>query len=219
MIALGLLLLAAYLLGATPTSYWVGKGVHGIDLRTQGSGNLGATNAFRVLGWRSALPVMLVDVAKGWVPVALFPGVLASLLTAGESGMLSGGGDRFLEPAAWAPAFGAAAILGHVFSFWVGFRGGKGVATSAGVFLALAPLPLLVAFLVWIGAVGLTRFVSLGSILAALALPVAVFALPHRGGSGVLIFTTALAAFVIWAHRANVRRLLRGEESRIGGKA
>lgn len=192
-----LLLVLSYLLGATPTSYWVGKAVHGIDLRRHGSGNLGATNVFRVLGWKSAVPVMVVDVLKGFVPVWLFP-------------TWSG------APFPWALAFGAAAVLGHMFSFWVGLRGGKGVAASAGVFLAVAPWACLGALGVWLVLTFSTRMVSAGSIGAAVALPVLVAVLPHRGGKEVVAFTAALAAFVIWAHRSNIRRLLRGEEHRFG---
>lgn len=190
-----LFLLAAYVTGATPTSYWVGRFGHGIDLRTVGSGNLGATNTFRALGWKVALPVLLVDLFKGWVPVALFPALPGAPV-----------GDG------WALAFGAAAIVGHVYSFWVGFRGGKGVATGAGVFLALAPWAVLVVLLLWIAVFATTRIVSLGSILAAAALPAAVFLTPVRGGGAVQGFSFALSAFVIFAHRSNIRRLLRGEE-------
>lgn len=193
------LLLASYLMGATPTSYWVGKVFHDIDLREHGSGNLGATNAFRVMGWAWAIPVMLVDVAKGFVPVWYFPALIGGSV-------------------AWTMAFGAAAILGHVFSIWVGFRGGKGVATSAGVFLGMAPLAVLGGFLVWLAVTGTTRYVSLGSIVAAMILPVLVYSTPHVGGRGVVAFTTALAGFVIWAHRSNIGRLLRGEERRIGDR-
>lgn len=191
-----LFLLAAYLLGATPTSYAVGRLVRGIDLREHGSGNLGATNAFRVLGWRAALPVILIDVAKGWLPTAFFP------LWDGAA------------PAEWALAYGAATIVGHVFSVYVGFRGGKGVATSAGVFLALAPWAVLIGFIVWGVTVTLTRIVSLSSVLAALVLPLAVFVTnepPFELGLSI-----GLAAFVIYAHRANLRRLARGEEARFG---
>lgn len=191
--------LAAYGLGATPTSYWVGKRFHGVDLRKVGSGNLGATNTFRALGWKAALPVMFVDVFKGWIPVALFPGWLPDEAAFG-----------------WVLAFAGAAILGHVFSFWVGFRGGKGVATSAGAFLGLAPLAVLLAFGVWLLALGVTRFVSLASILAALTLGIAIFWTPHVGGAAVEWFSVALAVFVIWAHRANIGRLMRGEENRMG---
>ena len=185
----------AYLAGATPTSYVVGRTFHGIDLRKHGSGNLGATNAFRVLGWRAAVPVILVDVAKGWVPAAFFP---------------------IWDDAAaleWALAYGAAAIIGHVFSIYVGFRGGKGVATSAGVFMALAPWAVLIAGIVWGVVVLLTRMVSLGSLLAAVVLPVAVFATGEPRLE--LWLSIGLAGFVIYAHRGNIRRLLRGEETRI----
>ena len=203
------LILAAYLLGSIPTSYWVGRWIYGVDLRGEGSGNLGATNTYRILGGKAALPVLVVDILKGWIPVALFP-----LALAGGSGIAGAGTGAGGE--GWLLLFGGAAILGHVFSFWVGFRGGKGVATSTGVFLGLAPLALLVALGVWLLAVGVTRFVSLASILAALALPVAVALTPHRGGSGALAFSVALAAFVIFAHRANIRRLLQGSEGRVG---
>ena len=189
----------AYVIGSVPTSLWVGRAVYGIDLRTRGSGNLGATNTFRVLGGRAAAPVLAADVAKGWVPTALLP-------------QLAPGSAEI-----WPVVFGAAAILGHMFSFWVGFRGGKGVATSAGVFLALAPWALLVAFAVWVGAVLLTRIVSVGSILAALVLPPAVLLTPHTGGATVLWFSVALSVFVLWAHRTNLRRLREGTESRVTG--
>jgi acyl phosphate:glycerol-3-phosphate acyltransferase len=211
---LAALLMASYGLGATPTSYWVGKGLFGVDLRERGSGNLGATNVYRVLGWKAALPVVAVDVFKGWLPVAWFPALLAGAAATGAGD--APGARLLVDPWAWAPAFGAFAIVGHVFSFWVGFRGGKGVATSAGVFLGLAPMAVLVGFVVWLVTVAATRYVSLGSVLAAAVLPVAVFLLPHRGGNVVLAFTVALAAFVIWAHRANLGRLRRGEENRIG---
>ncbi len=192
-----LLLALSYLLGATPTSYWVGRAFHGIDLREHGSGNLGATNALRVLGWRWALPVMVVDVAKGFVPVRFLPSVSHASF-------------------GWVLAFGAAAILGHMFSLWVGFRGGKGVATSAGVFLGLAPWAALGAFIVWTLVLLGTRYVSVASMGAALSLPALVALTPHEGGRGLLGFTVALALVVVWAHRANVRRLVRGEEHRIG---
>lgn len=185
----------AYLLGATPTSYWVGRAFHGLDLREHGSGNLGATNAFRVLGWRYALPVVVVDVAKGWLPVWLFPA-------------LAGVGFG------WSLAYGTAAILGHMFSVWVGFKGGKGMATSAGAFLGLAPWAVLGGLIVWLGLTLPTGYVSLGSIAAAAALPILIAFTPHEGGVTLVWFSSALAAFVIWKHRGNVRRLLRGEENR-----
>lgn len=188
----------SYLLGAVPTSYWVGRVFHGLDLREHGSGNLGATNALRVLGWRSAVPVVVIDVAKGWVPVALF---------AAWAGVGFG----------WALAYGTAAILGHMFSVWVRFKGGgKGMATSAGAFLALAPWAVLGGFIVWLALTVPTGYVSLGSIGAAISLPVLIVFTPHEGGDTLVGFSSALAVFVVWKHRSNIRRLLRGEENRFG---
>jgi glycerol-3-phosphate acyltransferase PlsY len=195
-VSAALLLVAAYLIGATPTSYLAGRLARGIDLRQHGSGNLGATNALRVLGWRYALAVLAVDVAKGWAPTHFFPAW-----------------DGRAAPE-WALAYGAAAVLGHVFSVWVRFRGGKGVATGAGVFLALAPTALLAALAVWAVLVGITRIVSVGSIAAAFVLPVAV--LVTEGTGPVFWLAVALALFVLYAHRSNVRRLFRGEERRLG---
>lgn len=194
-----LLLLAAYLVGATPTSYVAGRLARGIDLRQHGSGNLGATNAFRVLGWKAATPIFLIDIAKGWFPTAWFH------RWDGSAG------------AEWALAYGAAAILGHVFSVYVGFRGGKGVATGAGVFLALAPYAVLVGLAVWGAIVYFTGYVSLASITAAVLLPPLVYML--RGAGAVFWVAVALASFVVFAHRANIRRLLRGEEHRFRRKA
>lgn len=187
-----LLLACSYLLGAIPTSWIVGRLARGIDLRDHGSGNLGATNAFRVLGWKAATPVFLFDIAKGFTPTFFFPA---------WDGVAAGG---------WALAYGAAAIVGHVYSVYVGFRGGKGVATSAGVFLALAPWAVLAGLLVWGALVFATGIVSLSSILAAMVVPVAVWAI--QGPGPVLWLSLALAAFIIVAHRSNIRRLLRGEE-------
>jgi glycerol-3-phosphate acyltransferase PlsY len=188
------LLAAAYLLGAFPTSYVVGRLARGIDLRQHGSGNLGATNAFRVLGWRAALPIFVIDIAKGWFPTFLFPAW-----------------DGRPSPE-WALAYGAAAIIGHVFPVYIRLRGGKGVATGAGVFLALAPRAVLIALLVWVALVYLTGYVSLASVAAAALLPAAVLYL--QGARPVFWLAFALAVFVIWAHRRNIGRLMRGQEHR-----
>ncbi|HSM36667.1 MAG TPA: glycerol-3-phosphate 1-O-acyltransferase PlsY [Longimicrobiales bacterium] len=186
-----LLAVASYLIGAIPHSYLAGR-VRGIDLREHGSGNLGATNAFRVLGARWAAPVMVLDVAKGFVPTYFFPA-------------LAGGGTPL------ALVFGVAAILGHVFPVYMRFRGGKGVATGSGVFLALAPAAVAIGLVIWGVLVGLTGIVSVGSIAAALALPVLVWWL--YGSGIVLAVAIALAGFVLVTHRANIRRLLSGEEA------
>lgn len=188
-----LLVLLAYLTGAFPTSYLVAR-TRGVDLRKHGSGNLGATNAFRVLGWRIALPVMFVDVLKGWLPTFFFP------LWDGVNGF------------DWALAYGAGAILGHVFSPYVRFKGGKGVATGAGVFLALSWQAVLAGLMVWAGIVYATRIVSLASIAAALVVPIVVYA--TQGAGPVFGLSLAMVAFILFSHRANVRRLVRGEEHR-----
>lgn len=189
-----LLVVAAYFIGAFPTSYLVARATRGIDLRQHGSGNLGATNAFRVLGWRAATPIFIIDIAKGFLPVFLFPRIDGTGLIA------------------WSLAYGAAAIIGHVFSIYVGFRGGKGVATGAGVFLALAPAAVLIDLVIWAVLVYATGYVSLGSVVAAAALPLLVAA--TGAALPVLALSIALALFVVVAHRSNIRRLLHGGEHR-----
>jgi glycerol-3-phosphate acyltransferase PlsY len=187
------LLLACYLIGSIPTSYIVGKLARGIDLREHGSKNLGATNVYRMLGWKYAIPVALFDIAKGAVPVlALAPS----------------------EGVVWLPfAGGAAAVLGHMFSPFVRFKGGKGVATAAGVFLALAPLAVLIALGVWVLCLWLTGYVSLSSIIAVLTVPISVRLLQPADW---LMFWTgvALVVLIIIAHRRNISRLLNGTENR-----
>lgn len=185
---------AAYLLGATPTAYLAGRLARGIDLREHGSRNLGATNVYRVLGWRWAIPVALVDVAKGAVPVALF---------ARWAGTGPGG----------AVALGVAAVLGHVFSPYMGFRGGKGVATALGMFVALAPLAVAIALPVWGGILWFTGYVSLSSVIAAASFPVWV-RLTQPAASPAFWASVALAALIVFSHRANLRRLLAGTENR-----
>lgn len=192
-----LLLPLAYLLGSIPPSQLVARW-SGVDLTRRGSGNLGATNVYRTLGWKAALPVVLFDVGKGWLPAWLFPAIDTS------------------AAAAWALAYGSAAVLGHVFSIWMGFRGGKGVATGTGVFLAVAPVALLAAVVVWLLLAFTTRIVSLASMAAAVTVAVAVWFPPAQGSPTLRVFAAAVAIFVVWTHRANVRRLLRGEEHRFG---
>jgi glycerol-3-phosphate acyltransferase PlsY len=193
------LMVAAYLIGAFPTSYVVARVTRGIDLREHGSGNLGATNAYRVLGWKAALPIFIVDIAKGWFPAAYF---------ATWDGQSSG---------AWALAYGSASIIGHVFSIYVRLRGGKGVATSGGVLLALAPFAMLSAFALWALVVAITGYVSLASMLAAILVPIVIAV--REGATPLLWLSIGLAAFVVWAHRANIRRLIEGREHRFGRRA
>jgi acyl phosphate:glycerol-3-phosphate acyltransferase len=195
--AVGLVL--AYLAGSIPTAYLAGRLVKGIDLRQHGSGNLGATNVYRVLGAKVAVVVFLVDVAKGALPVWLLPGVTSTV-----------------NPKLWAIVYGLASVAGHVRPvFLLGKGGGKGVATATGVFLALAPLATSIAFAVWVIVVAASGYVSLGSLIAAVVLPIVVLV---RSGveSPVFIVAALLAAFVFWTHRQNIGRLRRGEEHRFG---
>jgi acyl phosphate:glycerol-3-phosphate acyltransferase len=193
-------LLASYFMGAIPTSYLLSRLFAGIDLRQHGSGNLGATNLYRVLGWKYAIPAAVVDIAKGVIPVLVFaPQVSHSQL--------------------FALACGVAAILGHVFSVFVGFKGGKGVATAAGVMLGLAPLAVAVSAVVWALLVRLTGYVSVGSIVAAAVLPLAVFLLEGSTSPALLGIAAAIAAGVILLHRRNIQRLLKGTENRFGRRA
>lgn len=188
-------LIAGYLAGSFPTSFLAGK-VAGVDLRQVGSKNLGATNVYRVLGWWYAIPVGVVDIAKGAIPVAL---------------AVRAGTEMAFLPL----LVGCAAVTGHVFSFFLRFRGGKGVATAAGVVLALAPAALGVTAVVWVVVLTLTGFVSLASMLGALTFPIAVrFLMP--GATHVFWAGVALAAFIVFTHRANIGRLLSGTENRFG---
>ena len=192
---LPLWLVIGYVFGSIPTSYLAGR-IAGTDLRQHGSKNLGATNVYRVLGWKYAIPVALVDIAKGAIPVAL------------------AAATSFHEE--WLPLLvGVAAVAGHVFSVFLHFKGGKGVATAAGVVLALAPGPLGVSALVWVVVLATTGFVSLASMLGAVTFPIAIRLLSP---TSVYVFWAGvvLAAFILFTHRANIGRLLTGRENRFG---
>jgi glycerol-3-phosphate acyltransferase PlsY len=203
-VALAGLLGIAYLLGAFPTAVIVGRLVRGIDIREHGSRNAGATNVWRVLGWKAGLVVLGVDLAKGALAAA---GV--SRLPLRPAGI---GCD--LLPL----LCGLAAVLGHSFPVYTRFRGGKGVATGAGMLLAAAPLPSGIALGVFAVAVVATGYVSLGSLLGAIAVPLSVVLLERyalaRYPTPLLVFTAALAAFILIMHRKNVVRLIQGTERR-----
>jgi len=219
-----LILLLSYLLGAIPFSLVAGR-VMGVDLRQHGSGNAGATNALRVLGKGPGLVVFLLDFLKGLAAVVL----VSKIRLGGDDALVGLLGSTPALAAAWAATLaGTAAMLGHVFTLWGkvffgSWKGGKGVATGAGMLAGLAPLPVGLAFLVFVGVFATTRYVSLGSILAALTLPLALLALHFGLGQAypppVWIFAFVVPAFIVWTHRANVRRLLDGTESKIGAKA
>jgi glycerol-3-phosphate acyltransferase PlsY len=195
-------LAVAYVLGSTPSGYLAGK-ARGRDVRTMGSGNIGATNAFRVLGKTAGIAVLAADALKGFVSARFVP-VLALHLF-GTSGP---------HRENLALAAGVGAILGHNYTCWLRFKGGKGIATSAGVVLAWAPEACLSAIAVWCLVLAATRYVSVASIAAALVLPVAVW---YWNGSPTMTYVmAALSLLAICKHKANIQRLLNGSESRIG---
>ncbi len=200
--ALAVLLILSYLIGAFPTAVVVGRLLKGIDVRQHGSGNAGATNAWRVLGWRGGLPVALIDVAKGVVPAV------------GIARLPIGPLPFSLEIVAI--LCGLAAVLGHVFPIYTGFRGGKGVATAGGMLIATAPVPVACALGVFLLLVFLFGKISLGSILAAWAIPVSALLLDRLTTLSypplLIGLTGGLAVFILYTHRSNIGRLLRGEE-------
>ena len=201
-----LTVLIAYLLGSIPTGFLVAK-ARGVDIRTVGSGNIGATNVFRILGKAAGVFVLVVDAAKGWLAVF----VVAKLVS----------GWFYPEPGSPALEWfrlcaGIAAILGHNYTCWLHFKGGKGIATSAGVLVALVPKPLLVVLAIWIIIFALSRYESLASIVAALSLPFAAWAFGET--RTIILVTAALAALAIYKHKANIQRLINGTENRIGAK-
>ena len=196
-------LLAAYVLGSIPTSYIMGKLIKGIDIRDFGSGNVGATNALRILGTKVGVFTLIIDMGKGFLAVSIArliipePTDLIIILT------------------------GLFAIIGHIYTIFLKFKGGKGVATSAGVFIALVPIPIAIALFVFIIAVWITKFVSLGSILAALTLFIAELVINILNSFAeleILIFTFIIAFFIIFRHKANIQRLINGNENKISFK-
>ena len=207
MAVLGYLLVAvvAYLLGSPPTGYLVAR-ARGVDIRTVGSGNIGATNVIRVLGKPLGIFVLVVDAAKGILACWLLPILAQALLGASAPVRLD----------LAAAVAGVAAILGHNFTCWLRFKGGKGIATSAGVLLALIPAACGLAILVWTAAFVATRYVSVASLAAACSLPVVVWL--TRGGTPLVVMAAVLGALAFYTHRANLQRLIAGTEHRFRWK-
>ena len=196
---LSLLVLAAYLLGSIPNGLLIAR-LKGVDLQKVGSGNIGATNVFRCVGKGWGIAAFVLDAVKGFVPAFFFPRLLES------------------APPWLGLACGVAAVAGHNWPVWLKFKGGKGVSTSAGMLLGIAPAAVGVGFAVFALTVALTRFVSLGSILAAIAVPAAYLWMNGAENRLLVGALVVMGAVVIFKHRANVGRLLRGIEPRIVGK-
>jgi acyl phosphate:glycerol-3-phosphate acyltransferase len=216
-----LVALSAYFLGSIPFGFLVAR-AKGIDIRNVGSGNIGATNAMRVLGKPAGILVLVLDALKGWLACCLGQAIYAHFAHRFIPFEVSNFTDYPTESAVMLARFatvgGVCAVLGHNYTCWLKFKGGKGIATTAGVFLALAPEALLIALVVFILAVALTRYMSVGSIAGAVALPAAVWIMtPHDIFLGVV--TTALGVMAIYKHKSNIKRLMAGTENRLGKKA
>ncbi len=196
----------AYVLGSIPTAVWVGQWFFKKDIRNEGSGNAGATNTFRVLGPGAAIPVMIIDILKGVAAILLVSYILPDNIYT-ESQMIT------FEIIA-----GFCAVIGHALPLFAGFRGGKGVATLFGVGIVLFPVAVWVAVAVFALVLALTAYVSLGSILGALAFMVSaiwIFPATHPGLIGLAVLA---AVFVCWTHRTNIKRLINGNENRLWKK-
>lgn len=198
-------LILAYLLGSIPSAVWFGKWFNGIDVREHGSGNAGATNTIRVLGYKAGIPVLLFDVFKGFLAVKLvgwlhLPGISGTSLVYVEIGAA------------------IAAVTGHVFPLFAGFRGGKGVGTLAGVGIALYPLAFLMVLGIFIVVLAIFRYVSLASVTAALLFPLVVIYVTGETRPPMVLLALAVALFIPVTHRKNIRRLFKGEENKFDFK-
>jgi glycerol-3-phosphate acyltransferase PlsY len=197
-----LTLILSYLLGSIATAVWTGKLFHGIDVREHGSGNAGATNVIRVLGWKTGIPVLMIDVLKGWV-AAMLPLFFN----------LAGAGTALLTN--YQILAGLAVVIGHIFPVFAGFRGGKGVATIFGVLLAIHPLLTISCLGVFLCVMLITGYVSLSSMSAGVAFPVFLLLFFNTPSVFFKVFSIIVALALIYTHRKNISRLLKGEESKL----
>ena len=202
MLELGLKSLLAYLLGAVLGSLVMGR-LRGVDIREQGSGNAGGTNALRTQGWKFALGVVVIDVGKALLAVGVLPGLALPLV----------GIDAAVDRQWLAVACATAVVVGHVYPVWYEFRGGKGAATLIGAVAVLAPVALLPVIVVWLACVMLTGFVGLGTMLGTATLPV-YFTLVEPSSPSLVVYGLVMAAFVAYTHRANIQRMRAGNENR-----
>lgn len=192
----------AYLVGSIPTAVWLGKAVYGIDVREHGSGNAGATNTFRVLGKTAGFPVLFFDILKGW----------GSITVLSMFSSFSGGSDAYVN---FQLILGLAAVLGHIFPIYVGFKGGKGIATLLGVILAVHLQAAGVCLAIFLVLFLTTRYVSVGSIIAALSFPFVLMIGFKVQTQSLLIFSMFVAIAVLFTHQKNIERLIKKEENRM----
>ncbi len=195
-----LFLIGAYLLGSIPTAVWIGKYFYKIDVREYGSGNAGATNTFRVLGKKAGIPVLLIDVLKGFLAVCL---AYLSHYTPNSNQLIN------LQL-----VLGIASLVGHIFPIFASFRGGKGIATLLGIILAVHPYAALVSMSIFIIVLLVSSYVSLGSMIAAVCFPIIVIGVFKTTAPSLIIFSILIAIMVLITHQKNIERLLRKEESK-----
>lgn len=201
-----LFILLSYLTGAFPSAVWVGKTFFNTDVREFGSGNAGATNTFRVLGKKAGIPVLFMDVFKGWL-VVNYVEFLSNSLTLSQ-----GAPEIYFETQL---AFGISAVIGHLFPVYTGFRGGKGIATMLGLLIGLHPEAAMYSFLVFVVIFLITKYVSLGSVLASLAFPVIIILFLGSANSSLNLFAIFVPILSLITHQKNIERLLRGEETKV----
>lgn len=190
----------AYIFGSVPSAVWFGKLLYGIDVREHGSKNAGATNTVRVLGWKAGLPVLIIDILKGFAAVNL----------AWISGYVPGTGDYVNLQL----ILGAFAVLGHIFPIFAGFRGGKGVACLFGIILAIAPLPTVIALGIFLLTLFITKYVSLSSMISGAAFPLLVMFVFKTTVISLIIFSLIVAILLMLTHQKNIERLIRREENK-----
>tara|TARA_B100000408_G_scaffold23633_1_gene16768 strand:+ start:596 stop:1246 length:651 start_codon:yes stop_codon:yes gene_type:complete len=205
MIELVILLLISYITGSFPTSIVMTRVIKNIDIREHGSGNAGATNVFRVLGWKYAIFVLAFDILKGWLPTAVYATIIFQQLPVPDQGLVQ-------------ILCGFAAVIGHIFPIFSGFKGGKGVGSLIGVLLALYPLVFPLCLLIGVAVITTTGYVSLGSISAAIALPIIILILPKLGlispNLSLVVFSLLVPWLIIFTHRTNISRIRNGTENR-----
>jgi glycerol-3-phosphate acyltransferase PlsY len=196
-----LLLIVAYLLGSIPSAVWIGKRFYDVDIREHGSGNSGFSNMVRVLGWKAGLPVFLIDAIKGYIAVNLIR--ITQLYIPGTADFVS-----------FQLLLAAAAVLGHIFPIYVGFKGGKGVATLLGILIAIQPQPTLICIGIFVVVFLTTRYVSLSSMIAGIAFPILIIFVFKTTISSLIIFSMIISILLLLTHQKNIERLLNKEESR-----
>lgn len=200
---LAISIIVSYLIGSIPTSVWVGKVFFGKDIRNFGSGNAGATNTIRVLGYAAGIPVLIFDIFKAWLPVYASIHWLQWNAT----------GDQLVY---FQIIIGLSAVLGHIYPIYIGFRGGKGVATLAGTALALFPLAFLSSLITFIVVIALTKYVSLGSMAAAFVFPIFLIFVFNHHSTPLIILGLFASLFLVFTHRKNIKKLLNGTENKFG---